>query len=231
MDRAVVLLSGGINSAVAAAIAKEHYELALLHVAWGHRTAERELAAFHEVAASLNVEQTLVADLSCMAAIGANARTSRRLSIEDAGVVGRSIPATFAFGLLPGMLSLAAAWAGSIRAPRVVLGVSENHGTTTTPISKIYPDRRREFVQAFNLMLQYAKPADRNLFVEAPLIDLPRADVVKLGHRLHVPFDRTWTCYSSNTAPCHRCIACVNRESGFLQAGIPDPLVLETARA
>ena len=166
-----------------------------------------------------------------MAAIGANARTSRRLSIEDAGVVGRSIPATFAFGLLPGMLSLAAAWAGSIRAPRVVLGVSENHGTTTTPISKIYPDRRREFVQAFNLMLQYAKPADRNLFVEAPLIDLPRADVVKLGHRLHVPFDRTWTCYSSNTAPCHRCIACVNRESGFLQAGIPDPLVLETARA
>ena len=80
-------------------------------------------------------------------------------------------------------------------------------------------------------MLQYAKPSDRDLLVEAPLMDLNRAEVLKLGQRLRIPFEHTWTCYSSNTAPCHRCIACVNRESGFLQAGIADPLVLETARA
>jgi len=231
MDRAVVLLSGGVNSAVAAALTKEQCEPALLHVAWGHRTAERELAAFNELAAALKVEQTLVAELSCMAVIGGNARASRRLAIEDANVVGRSVPATFALGLLPSMLSLAAAWAGALRARRIIVGVGENYGTTTTPLCKLYPDRRREFIQAFNLMLLYAKPADRDLVAEAPLLDLTRAEVVKLGQKLKVPFDRTWTCYSSNNAPCHRCIACVNREAGFLQAGVPDPLVLETAKA
>lgn len=230
MDRAVVLVSGGINSAVTAAVAKEQYETALLHVAWGHRTAERELAAFHEIAGFLKVEQTLVAELSCMAVFGGNARASRRQSIEDASVVGRTVPGTFAFGLLPAMLSLAAAWAGSLRARRVLVGISENHGTTTTPISKLYPDRRREFVQTFNLMLQYAKPSDRDLLVEAPLMDLNRAETIRLGQRLRLPFDRTWSCYSSNNAPCHRCIACVNRESGFLQAGIADPLAMETAK-
>ncbi len=231
MDRAVLLLSGGINSTVAAAVAREQYELALLHVAWGHRTAERELAAFQEVAAALRIEQTLVADLSCMAAFGGNARTSRRIAIEDASVVGRSTPATFALGLLPGMLSLAAAWAAGLRASRILVGVSENGGTLPTPISKLYPDRRREFVQAFNLMLHHAKVPDRDLLVEAPLIDLTRAEIVKLGQRLKAPFDRTWTCYANNHTPCHRCIACVNRETGFFQAGIPDPVVLEAARA
>lgn len=230
MDRAVVLVSGGINSAVTAAVAKEQYETALLHVAWGHRTAERELAAFQEIAGFLKVEQTLVAELSCMAVFGGNARASRRQSIEDASVVGRTVPGTFAFGLLPAMLSLAAAWAGSIRARRILVGISENHGTTTTPIGKLYPDRRREFIQTFNLMLQYAKPSDRDLLVEAPLIDLNRAETIRLGQRLRLPFDRTWSCYSSNSAPCHRCIACVNRESGFLQAGVADPLVMETAK-
>jgi 7-cyano-7-deazaguanine synthase len=230
MDRAVVLLSGGINSTVAAAIVREQCELALLHVAWGHRTAERELTAFQDIAEILKAEQNFVAELSCMAMIGGNARASRRMAIEDANVVGRGIPTTFAFGLLPTMMSMAVAWAASIRARRIVVGISEDHGTGPTPIGKLYPDRRRDFVQAFNLMLQYAKPTDRDLIVEAPFIDLTRAEVVKLGQRLKVPFESTWSCYSSNKTPCHRCIACTTRQMGFLQAGVPDPLVLEPSR-
>jgi len=230
MDRAVVLVSGGINSAVAAAIAREQYELALLHVAWGHRTAERALAAFNEIAGSLKIEQTLVAELSSMAVIGGNARASRRIPVDDARAVGRATPGTFVFGLIPGMLSLAATWAASLKARHVILGISENHATADTPISKLYPDYRREFVQAFNLMLLYARPQDHELLVEAPLIDLSRAEVIKLGQRLRVPFNRTWSCYARNDTPCHRCLGCVNREAGFLQAGAADPLVLEPVR-
>src|SRR5512134_340908 len=108
MDRAVVLLSGGINSAVAAAIAREQYEPALLHVAWGHRTAERELAAFEQLSSALHAERAIVAELSCMAAFGGNARVSKRIAIDDANALGKDTPATFALGLMPAMLSLAA---------------------------------------------------------------------------------------------------------------------------
>lgn len=229
MDRAVVLLSGGINSTVAAAVAREKYEIALLHIAWAHRTAERELAAFEQIAAALQIEQTLVADLHCMAIFGGNSRASKRFPIEDANALGHNTPTTFMLGLIPSMLSLAATWAGSIKAKRIIIGTSEDHRTGGAAISELYPDYRRDFFQVFNLMLQYAKPSDRNLIVETPLIDLSRSEVVQLGKRLKVPFDQTWSCYGNNNQPCGRCLACVNRAIGFLKAKIPDPLQLETA--
>ena len=231
MDRAIVLLSGGINSTVAAAVAREKYELALLHIAWAHRAAERELAAFEQIAASMQIEQTLVAELQCMAIFGGNSRVSKRIPIEDADTLANNTPATFMLGLMPSMLSLAASWAGSIKAKRIILGISENHRTPGPAISELYPDYRRDFIQVFNLMLQYAKPPDRDLIVEAPLIDLSRSEVVQLGKRLKVPFDQTWSCYGNNNQPCGRCLACVTRAIGFLKTRIPDPLLLETAPA
>ncbi len=227
MEKAVVLVSGGINSAVAAATAREQYHPALLHVAWGHRSAERELACFERLAAAMNIETTLVAELPCMAAFGGSARVSRRHAIEDAGTLGRGTPATFTPGLMPAMLSLAAAWAGAIGARHIVVGVSEDHRVPGPVISELYPDYRRELFQSFNILLHYGKPANRDLQVETPLIDLARAEVVRLGELAGVPFDRTWSCYADNKTPCNRCLGCTTRANGFLQARIPDPLLLE----
>lgn len=227
MDRAVVLLSGGLNSAVAAFAAREQYELSLLHVAWGHRTGERETACFEQLAAAARIERIMIADLSCMATFGGNARVSKRLSIDDANALGKDTPATFALGLIPSMLSVAAAWAGAIGARRIIIGISEDYQLPGATISKLYPDYRHEFVQTFNLMLEYAKPAGRELLVEAPLIDLNRTEIIKLGARLSVPWEKTWSCYRSNDAPCGRCLGCANRANGFLKAGLPDPLLLE----
>lgn len=226
MDRAIVLVSGGLNSAVTAALAKEQYEPALLHAAWGHRSAERELACFEQIAQILRVEQTMVAELSCLAVFGGNSRVSRRLPVEDANTLGNGTPATFAMGVMPTLLSLAVAWAASIKAKRILVGVSENHYTSTPPIAELYPDYRPDFLQVFNLMLNYAKPADRELFVEAPMMDLSRQEVIHLGKRVGVPFQNTWSCYTSNDAPCGRCLGCANRHAGFLKAGVPDPLTL-----
>lgn len=231
MDKAVVLCSGGINSSVAAAIMREQSTPALLHVAWAHRSSDRELLAFQQVAAALRIEKTLVAELSCMSAFGGSARVSKRLAVEDATTLRKEPPATYMLGLMPSLLSLAATWAGSIGAKRIIVGTSENHGVPGPVISELYPDYRRDFLQAFNLMLQYAKPPDRELIVEAPLLDLTRAEVIQLGARLSVPFERTWSCYSNNDHPCVRCWACTSRATGFLQAGIPDPLMLETVPA
>jgi len=229
MERAVVLVSGGVNSAVAAAIAREQYQPAWLHVAWEHRTGERERAAFTALADHFKPDAVEVADLSCMTAFGGNARVSRRMSIEDAEAIGPQTPGTFAAGLLPSMVSLAAAWAVSLKAHRIVLGIHANPQTIKTPLEQLYPDYRREFVQACNLLLAYSLPADRSVQVEAPLIDLTRAEIVNLGRRLGVPFEQTWSCYADNESPCHRCLGCVNRAVGFLKAGLPDPLALEPA--
>ncbi|NLX14899.1 MAG: hypothetical protein GXY44_14790 [Phycisphaerales bacterium] len=231
MDRAVILVSGGINSAVAAAVAREQYEPAWLHVSWAHRAADRELLAFEMLAADAGVQKTIIAELSALATFGGNARVSKRLPMEDAVTLGHETPATFAFGLLPSMLSLAAAWAGSIGAKHIIVGISENHGIPGPLISELYPDYRREFLQTFNLMLEYAKPSGRELLVEAPLIELSRAEIIRLGQQLKVPFEKTWSCYRGNDQPCNRCLPCFARTTGFLRVGIPDPLVLHATSA
>ncbi len=229
MNKAVILASGGLNSTVAAAAAREQYEPALLHVAWGHRTAERELACFNQIAKSLNIEQTRIADLTCLATLGNNARVNRKIGVEDSHALGQETPATFALGLMPTLLSVAAAWAGGIGATRIIVGIRESHGLARPGVGTLYPDYRREFIQTFNLMLQYARPSNRELAVEAPLLELTRAEVVKLGNLMNVPFEQTWSCYTSNDEPCGRCLACTTRAAGFLKAVIPDPLLLETA--
>ncbi len=229
MERAVVLVSGGINSSVAAAVAKEQYEVALLHVAWGHRAADRELTAFESVAAALKIERTVVAEMSCLGMFGGNARAGRKQAIEDANALGAETPATFVLGLIPTMLALACTWAGAIGARKVIIGLSEDHDVPGPRISDLYPDYRQEFLQTFNLMLDYARPPKRELAVEAPLIDLTRSEVIRLGKRMQVPLEKTWSCYHEGEKPCGRCWACTTRASGFLRAGLADPLTLQAA--
>ncbi|MGQ9650552.1 MAG: 7-cyano-7-deazaguanine synthase [Phycisphaerae bacterium] len=226
MDKAVVLASGGINSTVAIAVTREQYELHLLHINWGHRAAEREATAFQQTASIMGIENTMLVEMPALSIWGGNARASRRLAIEDAATLEKGTPATFAFALLPTMLSTAASWAGSIGARHLVIGVSEDHGVPGPPISELYPDYRIEFIQTFNLMLKYAIPAGQELVVEAPLLEMTRAEIVRLGTRLEVPFKLTWSCYANNEKPCDRCLGCHNRVAGFLQAKLPDPLVL-----
>ncbi len=231
MDKAVILVSGGINSAVAAAAARDQYDLAMLHVAWGHRAAERERDAFQQIAAALRPEHTLVIDLAPITLRGGNARVNRRAAVEDAATLTGATPATFALGVMPAMLAAAAALAGSLGAARILIGTSEDHQIGLPPHGQLYPDCRREFISAFNLMLHYAKTPHQPLLVEAPLIDMGRPDVIRLGDQLRVPFEKTWSCFRDNDTPCGRCLPCVTRAAGFLRAGIPDPLSLTTAGA
>lgn len=229
MDKAVVLVSGGINSAVAAAVAREQYDAHLLHVAWGHRSAERELTCFESIAAHLRIDQTLVAQMAWLSSFGGNSRSTRKALIEEMSALGPETPSTFALGLIPTMLGVAATWAGAVGAKRIIIGTSEDYDVAGPRISKLYPDYRREFVQTFNLMLEYAKPKARDLAVEAPLAELTRQEVVLLGKRLKLPFDKTWSCYRGNEEPCGKCLGCATRTAGFLRAGLPDPLLLEPA--
>lgn len=230
MDKAVILVSGGINSTVAAAVAREQYEPAWLHFAWGHRSAERELCCYEQLSGVSRVEHRQVIPLGFVATMGGSSRIGRRHMIEDANALGSQTPSTFLAGLIPTMLSIAVAWAGVLGARRIIVGLSEDHGIPGPAVGKLYPDHRHEFVQSFNLMLSYAAPADKQILIEAPLMELNRMEVIRLGEKLKVPFEKTWSCYSGNDTPCGRCRACVTRTMGFLRAGIPDPLLAMAGR-
>ena len=222
--RTVVLVSGGVNSCVAAAL-RESSPLALLHVRYPHRAADRELECFHALAKHLAVGETLEAELPHLARIPGNARVDRQIPIENAATLGDGEANTYGPGLMPAMLSTAFQWACAIDADRIVVGVSENLGPPGPPTATLYPDCRREVYQLFDELFRLSRPGKPAIRIVTPLIDLPRADIIRLGQRVGAPLHLTWSCYESNDKPCEQCYRCVTRARGFIEAGLPDPLL------
>ncbi len=224
MRRAVVLVSGGVNSCVAAAI-KDAYEPALLHVRYPHRAAIRELECFQRLVKHMGVRNSLVAELPHLAQVTGNARVDRRVPIEDAAALTDNKPAgTYVPGLMTTMLSLAFNWATAIGATRIVVGISENLGPPGPPTAGLYPDHRREVLHAFEDIIRLSLPSPVAMELAAPLVNLTRPDVVRLGQRFSVPFGMTWSCYASDEKPCEKCYGCATRMRGFIDAGVPDPI-------
>jgi len=223
VERAVILVSGGVNSSVAASI-REGYEPAFLHVRYPHRAAEREAECFRRLAAHLSVTETLVADLPHLNQIGGNARVDRQVPIEDASTLTRTAANTYIPGLMPAMLAAAFNWAHVIEATRIVVGVSENLGPPGPPTSTLYPDYRREIFQLYDELMALSRPELPPIRISTPLIDLDRTEIVQLGQRFDAPFHLTWSCYASDTTPCERCYGCATRAHGFIEASVADPL-------
>jgi len=229
-DMAVVLCSGGLNSAVAAKVAAAEHSLALLHVKFGHRAAGKEAECFAALAGGLEPEKRLVIEMPHFEQIGGNARVSRKLQIDDAMAIGESGTHSHVPGLIGTLVGAAFNWATVIGAARIIVGVSEELGPPTPRLASLFPDYSREFIEMTRQAYEVASPG-RTIVVDAPLIDLNRAEVIMLGHRLGVPFDRTWSCLSSNDEPCGVCIGCATRNRGFADAGIPDALFCQPANA
>jgi len=222
--KAVVLHSGGVNSAVITAIARENYDVCLLHVRYGQRAQSREAELFVEQAKHFGILQTLRIDMPHFAAIGGNARVSRKLPIEAAMAIGDGPSNCYVPGLIGALATAAFTWARELRASAVLIGVSENLGPPAPPTSSIYPDYAREYVHVLEHLFETASD-ERTITLDAPLIDMQRSEIIKLGHRLDVPFELTWSCLSSAEEPCGACVGCATRQRGFVDASLPDPLV------
>jgi len=229
MKTAVVLVSGGLNSAVTACVAKEEYELALLHVTFGHRSADRERQAADEIASHLKVSHSLVTELPFPAQIGGNARVDKKIPIEDAAALGPNVPNTFVPGLMPTMLGIATGWAASLHAERIFVGVTEKMAVIAQPGQTLYPDYRRDFYQRYGYLLETALPERIKVKVDVPLIDFSHKDAVRLGMKLKAPFHLTWSCYRSNDNPCETCYGCVARSQAFAAVGAVDPIIAVTS--
>ncbi len=217
--RALVLLSGGLDSATCLAIARaEGYETYALSVEYGQRHAA-ELAAAGRVAAALGAVAHRVAHVD-LGQFGGSALTDPALAVPTDGL-GSGIPITYVPARNTIMLSIALAWAEVLGAEHIYVGVNAVDYSG-------YPDCRPAFIEAFETMANLATKAGvegHRLTIHAPLIDLSKADIVRRGTALGVDYGLTVSCYQTDDdgRACGRCDACRLRRAGFEAAGLPDP--------
>ncbi|HUO18394.1 MAG TPA: 7-cyano-7-deazaguanine synthase QueC [Steroidobacteraceae bacterium] len=215
---AVVLLSGGLDSATALAIARERgFRCHALSVDYGQRHAA-ELAAARRVARSLGADEHRIMRVD-LAGIGGSALTDRSIAVPEEPTSG--IPVTYVPARNTVMLALALAWAEVLGARAIFIGVNVLD-------SSGYPDCRPEFIAAFARLADLATKAGvegHECRIEAPLISLSKAEIIRAGTRLGVDYAETVSCYQADETgrACGRCDACRLRRAGFAAAGLADP--------
>jgi 7-cyano-7-deazaguanine synthase len=223
LKNAVVLLSGGLDSYTAAAVAKrDGFALFALSINYGQRHSD-ELGASRVVAASLGVAKHLELELD-LTKIGGSSLTSSAIDVpKDQPIDPSVIPSTYVPARNTIFLSLAMAWAEVIGASDIFIGVNALDYSG-------YPDCRPEFIKAFEQMARLATKAGvegEALTIHTPLIDLSKAGIIRLGLSLGLDYGLTHSCYDPRPdgSPCEHCDSCRLRAAGFAEAGAADPLI------
>lgn len=223
-ELAVVLVSGGLDSCVTAAIANSlGYELAFLHLNYGQRTEKRELKAFNDIADFYKVKLRLVVNVEHLKIIGGSSLTDENIPIEKADLKRRGIPSSYVPFRNANILSIAVSWAEVIGASKIFIGAVEED-------SSGYPDCRKEFYKAFNEVIKLGTKAGvegRPIEIVTPIIDMKKFEIVKKGVELGAPLHLTWSCYQREDKACGICDSCALRLRGFQLAGIDDPIPYE----
>jgi 7-cyano-7-deazaguanine synthase len=218
--KAVVCLSGGMDSTVCAALAARDYDAYAVHFSYGQRTEVRELESARTVAEILDFKQFLPLRMDLFRQIGGSALTDLSIAVPDApaeeDTIGDSVPVTYVPFRNAHFLSAAVSWAEVIGAQTILIGAVEQD-------SSGYPDCRPAYYDAFNeLIRQGTKLGD--IRVETPLIRLKKRDIVRLGVELGAPLHVSWSCYSGDRVACGVCESCVLRLRAFQEAGSTDPI-------
>ena len=215
-SRAVVLLSGGMDSCVCAALAVRDYAAAAVHVSYGQRTEERERQSFLAICQRLKIHDRLMVRNDALRQIGGSALTDETIDVPESESVGQSIPVTYVPFRNAHFLAVAVSWAEVLGAEKVYIGAVE-------PDSSGYPDCRPAYYKAFNEVVK-AGTKDGRIEIVTPLIAMHKAEIVRLGLELGAPFDLTWSCYSREDQACGVCDSCVLRLRAFRSAGAQDPI-------
>jgi 7-cyano-7-deazaguanine synthase len=215
-SRAVVLLSGGMDSCVCASLAVRDFEAAALHISYGQRTEERERQSFLAICQRLRIQDRLMLRNDSLRAIGGSALTDPSIPVPDAEMVGHDVPVTYVPFRNAHFLAVAVSWAEVLGAKKIYIGAVE-------PDSSGYPDCRPAYYKAFNEVVK-AGTKDGSIEIVTPLIAMRKAEIVRLGLELSAPFDLTWSCYSREDRACGVCDSCVLRLRAFTAAGVSDPI-------
>ena len=223
--KAVVLLSGGMDSSVSAAIARERHgagNIALLHAGYGQRTERRERRAFQEIADFYGVRERLIVQLDHFRAIGGSALTDEKIAVPEntlgaPGPHGSAIPVTYVPFRNAHFLSVAVSWAEVIGAGAIYIGaVAED--------SSGYPDCRPEYYQVFQELIRVGTRPETRIEIVTPVIGMKKSEIIRRGFELGAPLDLTWSCYQEEEMACGVCDSCLLRLRAFAEAGAADPL-------
>jgi 7-cyano-7-deazaguanine synthase len=217
--RAVVCLSGGMDSTVCAALAARDFDSYAVHFSYGQRTEKRELESSRAIAEHLGFRQFLPLRIDLFRQIGGSALTDEGIAVPPAPgqmAIGAEIPVTYVPFRNAHFLSAAVSWAEVLGARQVFIGAVEQD-------SSGYPDCRPAYYAAFQ---QLIRTGTRNgdIKVVTPLIHMRKSQIVGLGLEMAVPFHLTWSCYSGEDRACGICDSCVLRLRAFREGGAQDPI-------
>ena len=223
--KAVVLLSGGMDSCVSTAIARARHgagNVALLHAGYGQRTQRRERRAFDEIADFYGARERLVVQLDHFRAIGGSALTDEKIAVPEnevgaTGPHGSAIPVTYVPFRNAHFLSVAVSWAEAIGAGAIYIGaVAED--------SSGYPDCRPEYYKVFQELIRVGTRPETQIEMVTPVITMKKSEIIRRGLELGAPLQLTWSCYQDEEMACGACDSCLLRLRAFAEAGTSDPI-------
>jgi 7-cyano-7-deazaguanine synthase len=216
---AVVLLSGGMDSLVCAALAlKDHKKVAFIHMNYGQRTSHKEQFCFEKISAFYAIPSELqrMVDLRFLSQIGGSSLTDQNMSVATFDGDKPGIPSSYVPFRNSIILSLAVSWAEVLGAQNLYIGANEED-------SPGYPDCRKEYYKAFQEVIHLGTK-DGKINIETPVISLTKQKIVELGVKLQAPFELTWSCYAESGQACGVCDSCALRLRGFKMANVKDPI-------
>jgi 7-cyano-7-deazaguanine synthase len=218
--KAIILLSGGMDSAVCASIArKEGYTLYGLHVDYKQRTSKKELECAQKLAAFFEAEDFKIISLDFLQEIGGSGLLDERIVLPEKETEG--IPSSYVPFRNSIILSLATAWAEVIDAEALF------YGANSIDFSG-YPDCRPQYFKAFQSLINVGTKDETSITLKVPLAHMSKADIVKKGLELKTPFELTWSCYTQNERACGVCDSCRLRLKGFEENHLKDPIEYNT---
>lgn len=217
-DGAVVLVSGGMDSATAVYEAIDRgYEPYFLHTSYGQRTETKEHECAKQLAEAVEAADLFHIETSHLTAIGASSLTDEDREVEDADLASEEVPSTYVPLRNANLLAMAVSYAEANDCGAVFIGAhSEDYSG--------YPDCRPEFFEAFQRVIDLGTKPDTKLNLVAPFVEWNKTDIVEHGVELGVPYEITWSCYRADAPACGTCDACAYRLKAFQEAGWEDPI-------
>lgn len=219
MEKAIVLLSGGMDSLVCAGEAfKQGHDVSFLHLNYGQKTSSRERRSFNDIADFYHVKtnEQKVIDMAFLKQIGGSSLTDETITVKSYSGSSNEVPDSYVPFRNSIILSLAVSWAEAVGATKLYIGANYDD-------SPGYPDCRPSYYEAFNKLIKEGTK-EGNIEILTPVLRMKKREIVLRGQELKVPFALSWSCYKSSEKACGQCDSCVLRLRGFKEAGIIDPI-------